>query len=130
MFLVAGLLIVIVTLIATALAVSEQQGDLATLAAVGATRRTRRQMAAAQAALIALLGCLIGIALGFAPGIAFTYPLTGNTFDNNGMQTFGDPVIVIPWLGLLGIVVLVPAIAAALAAIAIRRSPSVTHRTT
>ncbi len=130
MFVVAGLLIVIVTLIATALAVSEQQGDLATLAAVGATRRTRRQMAAAQAALIALLGALMGIALGFAPGIAFTYPLTGNSFDSFGIQTFGDPVIAIPWLALLGILILVPSIAAALAAVAIRRSPSVTHRTT
>ena len=130
MFLVAGLLIVIVTLIATALAVSEQQGDLATLAAVGATRRTRRQMAAAQAGLIALLGCLIGIALGFAPGIAFTYPLTGQTFNNNGMPAESNPIVVIPWLALLSIAILVPLIAAGLAAIAIRRSPSVTHRTT
>jgi putative ABC transport system permease protein len=129
-FVVAGLLMVVVTLVATALAVSEQQGDLATLASVGATRRTRRRTAAAQAALIALLGSVLGIVIGMAPGIAFTFPLTGESIEADGSIVSRDPLILIPWLPLLGIVVFVPLIAATLAALAIRRSPAVTHRTT
>ncbi|MGL5824667.1 MAG: FtsX-like permease family protein [Nocardioides sp.] len=129
-FIAAGLLMVVVTLLATALAVNEQQGDLATLASVGATRGTRRRMAAAQAALIAGGGSVLGIAIGLVPGVAFTFPITGTGFDKDGYEVVRDPVIVIPWLLLLGIVVVVPIVAAALAGVAIRRTPTVTHRTT
>ncbi|MGL5809791.1 MAG: FtsX-like permease family protein [Nocardioides sp.] len=127
---VIGLLIVVVTLIATALTVSEQQRDSATMAAVGATRRTRRKMAAAQAGLGALLGSIFGIALGLGPGIAFSYPLTTRYFDPDlQREIVQDPVIAVPWLSLTGMTIAVPLIAAGLAALAIRRSPAVTHRT-
>ena len=54
MFAAFGLLLLIVTLISTALALAEQQSDMGTLAAVGATKGTRRRLAAAQAATVAL----------------------------------------------------------------------------
>ncbi len=68
MFAAFGLLLLIVTLISTALALAEQQSDMGTLAAVGATKGTRRRLAAAQAATVAFIGVLVGIAVGLAPG--------------------------------------------------------------
>ncbi|MFZ2503161.1 MAG: ABC transporter permease, partial [Nocardioides sp.] len=131
----AGLLILVVTLIATALAVSEQQADLGTLAAVGASRGTRRRMAATQAWLISFIGVALGIILGFMPGIGYTFPLTVPDYINTGNggriitdDRVGDPVIVVPWLGLLLVLVVVPLVAAAIAAVAIRRAPGLTRR--
>ena len=57
---------------------SEARPDLATLAAVGAPPRTRRYVAAAQSLVIGLLGTALGVALGFVPGLAVTWPLTAN----------------------------------------------------
>lgn len=129
MFAAFGLLLLIVTLISTALALAEQQTDLGTLAAVGATRGTRRRFAAAQAATVAFLGALVGIAVGFAPGIAITYPLTTVTWDPmTGEQLHQDPITVIPWLHLGLVLVGVPLVAALIAAAAIRRAPTMTRR--
>ncbi|NNM47989.1 ABC transporter permease [Knoellia koreensis] len=129
MFGAFALLLVIVTLISTALALAEQQTDLGTLAAVGATRGTRRRFAAAQAATVAFLGALVGIAVGLAPGIAITYPLTTVTWNpETGEQLHQDPITVIPWLHLGLVLVGVPLIAALIAAVAIRRAPTMTRR--
>jgi putative ABC transport system permease protein len=129
MFGAFALLLLIVTLISTALALAEQQTDLGTLAAVGATRGTRRRFAAAQAATVAFLGALVGIAVGLAPGIAITYPLTTVTWDpETGQQLQQDPITVIPWLHLGLVLVGVPVVAALIAAVAIRRAPTMTRR--
>jgi putative ABC transport system permease protein len=129
MFAAFGLLLLIVTLISTALALAEQQGDMGTLAAVGATKGTRRRMAAAQAATVAFIGVLVGIDVGLAPCIAVTYPLTGFTYDQEtGRELTPDPITIIPWLPLSLLLVGVPLVAALLSAAAIRRAPALTRR--
>jgi putative ABC transport system permease protein len=133
LFVVAGLLVLIASLISTALALAEAQNDMATLAAVGATRHTRRGIAACQALVVAACGCLLGVAVGMIPGIAITWPLTMRPISAVDGQTdvvtvHTSPVIVIPWLPLLSLVVLVPLLAAGLAWIAVRRHPQMTRR--
>jgi len=129
MFGLFAALLLVVTLVSTALALAEQQTDLGTLAAVGATRGTRRRFAAAQAATVAFLGALVGIAVGLAPGIAITYPLTTVSWDPmTGREIHQDPITVIPWLHLGLVLVGVPLLAALIAAAAIRRAPTMTRR--
>jgi putative ABC transport system permease protein len=129
MFAAFGLLLLIVTLISTALALAEQQGDMGTLAAVGATKGTRRRLAAAQASTVAFIGVLVGISVGLAPGIAVTYPLTGFSYDpETGRELTPDPITIIPWLPLSLLLVGVPVVAALLSAVAIRRAPAMTRR--
>lgn len=128
---VFGVLILVVTLTSTALTLAEQQTDQATLAALGATRGTRRVMAAAQAFLLAAVGCVLGVAVGIVPGIAISRPLTSQGWDpltNTSLD--GAGVLVLPWLPLAVLAVAIPAVAAVLAAAGIRRSPSVTRRGT
>ncbi|GAA5010236.1 FtsX-like permease family protein [Actinopolymorpha pittospori] len=71
-----GLLVLVGAATATALALNDARPDFATLAAVGATPRTRRRMAMAQAAVIGGLGALLGVVVGAVPGLAVTWPLT------------------------------------------------------
>jgi len=123
-FSVTGLLVLIASLISTALSLAESQNDMATLAAVGATRHTRRGIAASQALVVAAAGSLLGVAVGLVPGIASTWPLTVRY---TSPQHTG-PTIEIPWLPLLGIVVVVPLLAGALAWLAVRRHPQMTRR--
>jgi putative ABC transport system permease protein len=136
-FLVAGLLVLIASLISTALSLAESQNDMATLAAVGATRHTRRGIAAGQAFVVAACGALLGVAVGMVPGIAITWPLTARTTSPlegaQGLRAIalphqGGPVIVIPWLPLIAVCVGVPLLAAGLAWIAVRRHPQMTRR--
>ena len=124
-----ALLLLVVTLISTALSLAEQRADLGTFAAVGATRGTRRRLAAAQAAVVALIGAVVGIAVGLVPGIALTYPLTSQSWDPaTGIEVKGAPIIVVPWLPLAAVVVGVPLVAALLSYAAIRKAPAMTRR--
>ncbi|KQZ89977.1 hypothetical protein ASD62_12380 [Phycicoccus sp. Root563] len=124
-----ALLLLIVTLISTALSLAEQRADLGTFAAIGATRRTRRRLAAAQAGVVAFIGAVVGIAVGLVPGIALTYPLTSQSWDPlTGTEIKGPPIIVVPWLPLVAVVVGVPLLAALLSAAAIRRAPTMSRR--
>jgi putative ABC transport system permease protein len=117
----AGFLTVLVgTLTAVGLALSDSRPDLATLAAVGARPRTRRTMAAAQALVIGLLGAATGVLVGFVPGWAVSRPLT----DNQG----GPPVFDVPWLLLGGIGIGVPLLAALGALLMVRSRLPLTHR--
>jgi putative ABC transport system permease protein len=128
-FSVAGLLVLIASLISTALSLAESQNDMATLAAVGATRHTRRGIAASQAFVVAACGALLGVAVGMAPGIASTWPLTTRIVnDVTGQPITQPPTIVIPWLPLVAVCVAVPLLAAGLAWIAVRRHPQMTRR--
>ena len=128
---VFALLILVVTLTSTALTLAEQQTDQATLAALGATRGTRRVMAAAQAFMLAAVGCVLGVAVGIVPGIAISKPLTTSGYDPLTFQSVDTPgILVIPWAALLVVGVVVPLLAAALAAAGIRRAPQVTRRAT
>ncbi|MDN5795171.1 MAG: ABC transporter permease [Intrasporangium sp.] len=125
---VIALVILVATLIATALGQAEAAPLLGTLAAVGATRRTRRAMAGAQATYLALLGAVLGVLVGIAPGIAISRIITAN-YTEDGIDLSGV-VIDIPWLQILLPVLLVPLVAGALAWVSIRRAPVVTRRST
>ncbi len=127
---VAALLILVVTLISTALSMAEQQADLGTLAAVGATRGTRRGFAASQAMVVGFVGAVLGIAVGLVPGIAISYPLTRNdSYDPvTGVETAIGPYLEIPWTPLLLVVLGVPLLAGLLSAAAIRKAPTMSRR--
>jgi putative ABC transport system permease protein len=128
---VFGLLILVITLTSTALTLAEQQSDQATLAALGATRGTRRVMAAAQAFLLAAVGCVLGVAVGLVPGIAISRPLTSQGYDPiTGASTTQGTILAIPWWSLLVVALAVPLVAGAIAWAGIRRAPQVTRRTT
>ncbi len=124
-------LLLVITLTSAGLSLAEQENDQATLAAVGADRRTRRLMAGAQSFALAVVGVLLGVAVGLVPGIAITYPLTAMSFDPaTGESRTGEGVLVIPWVSLLVMTLVVPLVAGALASLAVRRSPTATRRTT
>ncbi len=126
---IAAFLLVTVTLISTALALAEQQADMGTLAAVGATKKTRRRFAGAQAATVGAVGVGLGILVGLVAGVALAYPATSHGWDQvTGRELTLSPTIGIPVLHLLLILVGVPLIAAAIAAASIRRAPTVTRR--
>jgi putative ABC transport system permease protein len=129
LFSVAGSLVLVASLTATALSMAESQNDMATLAAVGATRHTRRGIAASQALVVAACGCVLGLLVGLVPGIAMTWPLTTQGWDPaTEQQLIQSPTIVIPWLHLTAICVGVPLLAAGLAWLAVRRHPQMTRR--
>ena len=127
---VFALLILVITLTSTALTLAEQQTDQATLAALGATRGTRRLMAGAAAFLLAAVGCVLGVAVGLVPGIAIARPLTSSGWTTTGLPAGGRTILVIPWLALLVVGVAVPLVAGAIAWAGIRKAPQVTRRTT
>jgi putative ABC transport system permease protein len=113
------------TLTATFLALSDARPDLATLSAVGASPRTRRRVAAAYALVVGLVGAVLGALVGFIPGIAVSYPLTridgavgyGSGYvSGNGSGPFLD----IPWLLVVGLVVLLPLLTAAIVGLTAR----------
>lgn len=110
-----GVLMLGGTLTATFLALSDARPDLATLSAVGASARTRRGVAAAYAVVVGGVGALLGAAVGFIPGIAVTYPLTSQGYSSGGaggVITNTGPFLDIPWLMVLGLVVVLPALTA------------------
>lgn len=122
-------IVLVAALSSTALSLAEQQADLATLTAIGASRRSRRLMAGAQALVVAGLGTVFGLTLGFVPGIAMCWPATATRYDpETHIVSAGDPTIVIPWLPLLAVLVVVPAVAAGLAAAGVRRTPPMVRR--
>jgi putative ABC transport system permease protein len=111
-----GLLVLVATLTATGLALADARPDFATLAAVGAAPRTRRFVAMGSAAVVGGLGAVLGVLVGFAPGIAVTWPLTANAYGTGS----ASPVIVIPWLLLGAVVVAVPLLAVAVTGLVVR----------
>lgn len=126
---IVGFIILVATLIATALSQAEGQAMSGTLAAVGATRLTRRGVAAAQAGVFALLGMVLGMLVGLVPGVAVAWSSTVSDWQarENGVT---DPTIIVPWLQLVAPVAVVPLVAAAIAWLSIRRHPTVTRRLT
>ena len=105
------------TLTATFLALSDARPDLATLSAVGASPTTRRGVAAAYALVVGAVGATMGAVVGFIPGIAITFPLT-KTGSIDGTPT--GPFIDVPWLLVVGLVVLLPLLTAAVVGLAAR----------
>lgn len=89
-----------------ALSVFERTRELGLLRAVGMTRRQVRSMIRWESVIVALLGTLLGIFIGTAMGAALVDAAKGD----------GIEVLSIPW-GLLGIVLVIAAIAGVLAAV-------------
>ncbi|HWM09565.1 MAG TPA: ABC transporter permease [Solirubrobacteraceae bacterium] len=100
---VAGLVTLIGVAISVALSAAEGRADLATLAAVGAPPRRRRALAAAQALVIAGLGCAMGV--GFGAFVAYT-----------ARATTGAPGFAVPWANLGVTAIAVPLLATLVAA--------------
>lgn len=115
------------TMTATGLALSDARPDFSTLAAIGAAPRTRRRVAAAQAIVLATLGTVLGILVGFGPGVAASWPLTENQYGPPGFDPAGH-VLDIPWLLLGVLIVIVPLIAMAAAALFTRSKLPIVRR--
>jgi putative ABC transport system permease protein len=109
-----GILMLGGTLTATFLALADARPDLATLAAVGASPRRRRWVAASYALVIGFVGGVLGAAVGFIPGIAVTYPLT------RGYSEVDAHFLDIPWLMILGLVVGLPLLTAVIVGLCAR----------
>jgi putative ABC transport system permease protein len=112
---VGALLLLIATLTATGLALTDARPDFATLAAIGAAPRTRRFMAMGTAAVIGGGGALVGVLVGLAPGIAVAYPLTSADYGSGA-----HPLVEVPWLLLGGVAVGVPLLAVAVTGLFVR----------
>ncbi|MGI8646310.1 MAG: FtsX-like permease family protein, partial [Nocardioides sp.] len=104
------------TLTATFLGLSDARPDLATLAAVGASPRSRRGVAASFALVVGLVGAVLGALVGFIPGIAIAYPLT--TLPGSLGQT--GPYVDIPWLLIVSLVVALPLLTALIVGLTVR----------
>lgn len=107
--------------IATGLAAADGRADLATLAAVGASPRTRRVLAAFQSAATAGLGTVLGTVAGLVPAIAILRAMT-----NTVAVVDGHPVkqtvlpLVLPWANIAVTLLVVPLLAAVAAALLTR----------
>jgi putative ABC transport system permease protein len=135
-----GLLMLGGTLTATFLALSDARPDLATLAAVGASPRARRGVAASYAVVVGLVGAVLGTVIGFIPGVAVTYPLTGQ---QGGCMVTGSAVVEagacnaapshyldVPWLLIGALVVALPLLTALIVGLSTRsRLPMVARLT-
>ena len=130
---IGGVLVLGGTLTATFLALSDARPDFATMGAVGADPRTRRSVAAAYAGTIGLVGAVLGAAVGFVPGIAVTFPLTSSSWAGPDATTdeglpLPDHFIAVPWLLVLGLVVVLPLLTAAVVGLTSRsRLPMVSR---
>ena len=106
---VAGVITLSATAIATGLAAADGRADLATLGAVGASPRVRRALSLSQCGVIAGLGSLLGAAVGVGASVAVLVAL------NQGYaQTWPAPPpfsITVPWLNVAIAVLVVPLIA-------------------
>lgn len=109
-----GLLMIGGTLTATFLSLADAKPDLATLAAVGASPRSRRTIAASYAGVIGLLGAVLGTLVGFVPGIAVTYPLTGSGWMQDVDPTLPQHYLEVPWLLVGALVLALPLLTAAI----------------
>jgi putative ABC transport system permease protein len=114
----AGMLIALgVLAMSVGLIRSESAGDLRTLAAVGASGRTRRAIASATAGALALLGAVLGSAVAFAAIVAWAPTSLGGTFAH------------VPWADVLLILAGLP-VAAAVAGwlLAGRQPPAISRQ--
>ncbi|MEU9077264.1 FtsX-like permease family protein [Kitasatospora sp. NPDC048538] len=116
--------------IATGLAAADSQRDLTTLAAVGAEPRIRRSLSGFQCGVIAAMGTLLGIVSGVVPGVALrkveaaahSYPgMSPDAVANQG-------IVVFPWPTITVTVVVLPLLAAGLAALLTRSRISLLRR--
>ncbi|MCX5122080.1 ABC transporter permease [Micromonospora sp. NBC_00362] len=120
MFYLLAAISALVTLVASTVAVGlasvELRPDLATMTAVGATPQTRRRITAAQSALIAGIGAVLGLLAGLGPAAAYiSYSINAHWHT--------------PWLALLLIAATPPALTTFLTGLLTRGQPRLTRRT-
>ncbi len=103
--------------IATALSNEDGRGDLATLAAVGASPRVRRLLSMSRSGVIAGLGTVLGVAAGFVPAVGLVLAQRrGDQLASVSIRSgLAARPLVVPWSNLAITVLLVPAIAVAVA---------------
>lgn len=120
---ITGIVALGATAVATGLVVTETRKDLTTLGAVGATPGLRRRLSMWQSAVISLLGASLGTAVGLASYAGIAAALNQNLkWQYPLVELYGFTV---PWTNLLIVLVAVPAIAMAGAALFTRsRLPS------
>lgn len=104
------------TFSATGLALDDAKRDLATLSAIGARPRTRRIVAGTHAFVIAFVGSLLGILVGFTPGIAASWLLTGR-YDSGPESSW---IFVVPWPLLATLLIVLPLLAGTITALVSR----------
>ncbi|MBP2436502.1 ABC transporter permease [Microbacterium amylolyticum] len=94
-----GVLVIAVSTVALGLARVERRPDDATLASVGASRRTRRTVSGAQGLLIAGVGCITGVLAGLIPVTGVVTILGAVDYSDFGLSE-------LPWafFGLVGFV--------------------------
>ncbi|MGA4541112.1 FtsX-like permease family protein [Uniformispora flossi] len=121
--------------VATGLALADGRRDLATLGAVGAPPRVRRALSAAQSWVIALVGTVLGLAVGLLPAAALrwrTAKAAADAFDMSGDGAFGisrpDVPLVVPWAEMGLALLVVPLLAAVVAAVCTRTRVTVGTR--
>ncbi|WP_235502843.1 ABC transporter permease, partial [Kitasatospora sp. Root187] len=118
--------------IATGLAATDSRGDLATLAAVGATPGIRRRLSAFQCAVVAAMGATIGAVAGLVPAAALQRVQSLGfeaRFGSSGSLRIGSNPLVIPWPELAVLVIGLPLLAWLLAAVFTRSRVALTRRT-
>ncbi|GAA1146098.1 hypothetical protein GCM10009664_12780 [Kitasatospora gansuensis] len=117
--------------IATGLAATDSRGDLATLAAVGATPGIRRRLSAFQCAVVAAMGATIGALAGLVPAAALqrVQNLGIEARFGSGSLKIGSNPLVIPWPELAALVIGLPLLAWLLAAVFTRSRVALTRRT-
>ncbi|MGZ4475921.1 MAG: FtsX-like permease family protein [Nocardioides sp.] len=113
--LLGGILMMGGTLTAMFLALTDARPDLATLAAVGAEARVRRKVAASYPFVMAFVGAVLGMLVGFVPGIAITRPLT-RSYGEGPTAYFLE----IPWLMIAVVVIGLPILASLLVGLCVR----------
>ncbi|MBD0673432.1 FtsX-like permease family protein [Streptomyces sp. CBMA156] len=108
--------------IATGLAAADSQRDLTTLAAVGAEPRIRRSLSGFQCGVIAAMGALLGVVCGVVPGVALrkVEAAAGKYPGMSAEELANKATLVFPWPTIAATVLLLPLLAAGLAALMTR----------
>ncbi|MET8545117.1 ABC transporter permease [Kitasatospora sp. NPDC004799] len=108
--------------IATGLAAADSQRDLTTLAAVGAEPRIRRSLSGFQCGVIAAMGALLGAVCGVVPGVALRkVEAAANSYPGMTAEELANKAtLVFPWPTIAATVLVLPVLAAALAAVMTR----------
>ncbi|MET7298075.1 FtsX-like permease family protein [Embleya sp. NPDC005575] len=118
--------------VATGLALADAQKDLATLGAVGAPPSVRRRLSAFQSGVIAFLGTGLGLAAGVLAGVVVRRGQKSALWDvmSAGAKSGRHaPELVIPWTWMGLALILLPILAALLAALLTRSRAVVRGRT-